>query len=239
MERICDHLSRLSVDVDLTYLPVADRQSSLEDMDDAFSRIVAVITERNPRVKARRIAGGGDNDTRIMVSDGSAQIKIETSPVTRGAVYPARTMVASEMVTEQFGFVETNVLAFEDLYGSKLHAALDRQHPRDLFDVKFLYENEGLTDGLFRVFMVYVASSGRPMHELLAPARPYREDLYDVEFSGMTRETVSRNSLADTGRRLHADIKSRIFCSPSTMPHPTSALSACPMPGVCRRFAGS
>ena len=58
--------------------------------------------------------------------------------------------------------------------------------------------------------MVYVASSGRPMHELLAPARPYREDLYDVEFSGMTRETVSRNALADTGRRLHADIKSRL-----------------------------
>ena len=142
-----------------------------------------------------------------MVSDGSAQIKIETSPVTRGAVYPARTMVASETVTEQFGFVETNVLAFEDLYGSKLHAALDRQHPRDLFDVKLLYENEGLTDDLFRVFMVYVASSGRPMHELLAPARPYREDLYDGEFSGMTRETVSRNALADTGRRLHADIK--------------------------------
>ena len=103
-------MPRLSVDVDLTYLPVGDRRSSLEDMDDAFSRIVTAITERNPRVRARRIAGGGDNDTRIMVSDGSAQIKIETSPVTRGAVFPARTMVASESVTEQFGFVETYVV---------------------------------------------------------------------------------------------------------------------------------
>ncbi len=27
------------------------------------------------------------------------------------------------------------MLAFEDLYGSKLHAALDRWHPRDLFDI--------------------------------------------------------------------------------------------------------
>ena len=94
-----------------------------------------VVEAGHPRVKAHRIAGGGGNDTRIMVSDGSSQIKIETSLVTRGAVYPARTMVASETVTEQFGFVETNVLAFEDLYGGKLHAALDRQHPRDLFDV--------------------------------------------------------------------------------------------------------
>ena len=203
-------MPRLSIDVDLTYLPVADRQSSLENMDNALSRIVTAITERNPRVKVRRIAGGGDHDTRIMVSDGSAQIKIETSPVMRGTVYPARTMVASETVTEQFGFVEMNVLAFEDLYGGKLHAALDRQHPRDLFDVKLLYENEGLTDDLFRVFMVYVASSGRPMHELLAPARPYSEDLYDGEFSGMTREAVSRDALADAGRHLHGDIKSRL-----------------------------
>ena len=110
-------MPRLSVDIDLAYLPVADRQSSLDEIDEAFNRIATAITERNPRVKARRIAGGGDNDTRIMVSDGSAQIKIETSPVTRGAVYPTRTMVASETVTEQFGFVETNVLAFEDLFG--------------------------------------------------------------------------------------------------------------------------
>ena len=77
-------------------------------------------------------------------------------------------------------------------------------------DMPSLYENEGLTDDLFRVFMVYVASSGRPMHELLAPARPYREELYDSEFSGMTREAVCRNAFADTGRRLHADIKSRL-----------------------------
>ena len=110
-------------------------------------------TTRNPRVTARRIAGGGDLDTRIVVSDGPTQIKIETSPVTRGALYPARPMVASETVAQKFGFVETNVLASEDLYGGKLHAALDRQHPRDIFDVKLLYEHEGLPDDLFRAFM--------------------------------------------------------------------------------------
>ena len=31
-------MPRLSVDIDLTYLPVADRQSSLEDMDVTFNR---------------------------------------------------------------------------------------------------------------------------------------------------------------------------------------------------------
>jgi len=203
-------MPRLSVDIDLTYLPVADRQSSLQDIDDALDRIVAAIVRRNPRVEARRATGGGNADTRIIVSDGQAQIKIETSPVTRGAVYPPKTMVTSEAVTEQFGFVETTVLAFDDLYGGKLHAALDRQHPRDLFDVMLLYENEGLTADLFRTFMVYVASSGRPMHELLAPAAPLREELYGEEFVGMTRQPVSLEALIETRRHLHADIGSRL-----------------------------
>ena len=129
-------MPRLSVDIDLTYLPVADRQTSLNDINVALHRIVEAITRRNPRIEAHRAAGGGNADTRIMVSDGQSQIKIETSPVARGAVYPARTMIASEAVTDLFGFVETTVLAFEDLYGGKLHAALDRQLPRDLYDVR-------------------------------------------------------------------------------------------------------
>ena len=203
-------LPRLSVDIDLTWLPVADRRSSLREIDDALDCIVADIARSNPRFDARRIAGGGGGDTRIMVRDRRAQIKIETSPVARGAVHPTRSMVASERVRERFGFVEANVLAFEDLYGGKLHAALDRRHPRDLFDVKLLYDHEGLTDGLFRTFMVHVAGSGRPMHEILAPAAALREDLYDEEFVGMTREQVSCDALAETGRRLHTDIRSRL-----------------------------
>ena len=203
-------LPRLSVDLDLTWLPIADRPSSLRDIDAALDRIAAAIARRYSRYDTRRVAGGGGGDTRIMVSGELTQVKIETSPVTRGTVYPARSMPASELVTERFGFVEANVLAFEDLYGGKLHAALDRRHPRDLFDVKLLYENEGLTDDLFRVFMVYVASSGRPMHELLAPATPVRADLYDEEFVGMTREPVSRAALAEVARRLHVDIASRL-----------------------------
>ena len=119
-------------------------------------------------------------------------------------------MPTSEAVTDRFGFFDANVVAFEDLYGGKLHAALHRQHPRDLCDVKLLYENEGLTDDLFRVFIVYVASSARPMHHILAPATHFRDDLYDDEFVGMTRETVSPEAPAEAGRTLHADISSRL-----------------------------
>ena len=203
-------MPRLSVDIDLTYLPVADRETSLQDIDETLDRIKSAIVERNPAVRVERIAGGGNTDTRVVVRENRSQIKIETSPVTRGALHPPVIMTASDLVTDRFGFVEMNVLAFEDLYDGKLHAALDRQHPRDLFDVKLLYENEGITDGLFRAFMVYVASSSRPIHELLAPRAEFVDALYDEEFIGMTRETVTRDSLIETRAHLLVDIRERI-----------------------------
>ena len=112
----CRNLPRLSVDIDLTWLPIADRRSSLKEIDDALDRIVRAVRRRNPRIDARRVVGGGGGDTRIAVRSGRARVRIEVSPVTRGAVHPPRSMVVSERVTEQFGFVEANVLALEDLY---------------------------------------------------------------------------------------------------------------------------
>lgn len=76
-------LPRLSVDLDLTWLPVTDRRSSLQDIDDALHRIAVAIAARYSRFEARRAAGGGGADTRVIVRDGQGQVKIETSPVTR------------------------------------------------------------------------------------------------------------------------------------------------------------
>lgn len=63
-------------------------------------------------------------------------------------------MNVSPQVEAQFGYVEAPVLHLHDLYSGKLVAALDRQHPRDLFDVQLLLENEGLDDDLVEVFIV-------------------------------------------------------------------------------------
>ena len=203
-------MPRLSVDIDLTYLPVDEREKSLKDIDRALERIAVVVAKRNPSVRTQRIAGRSGHDTRIMVSDSRAEVKIETSPVMRGSVYPPLMKATHDSVVAQFGFVEMNVLGFEDLYGGKIHAALSRQHPRDFFDVKMLYENEGFGDKLFRVLMVYVAGSRRPMHELLAPKASFHEALYFEEFNGMTREMVTREEMIVARERLHADIRRRL-----------------------------
>ena len=203
-------MPRLSVDIDLTYLPVRDRAESLADINETLDRVMASAIGGIQGLEARRIDGGGGGATRIRTRLGSAEIKIETSPVTRGVVHdPERREVVAK-VEEEFGYAALQVVSFEDLFGGKLHAAMDRQHPRDLFDVKLLYENEGLSDALFRTFLVYVASSPRPAHELLRPNLSRLDEPFAREFVGMTTIPATLDDLFVTRERLIADIGARL-----------------------------
>jgi predicted nucleotidyltransferase component of viral defense system len=203
-------LPRLSVDIDLTYLPVKDRAESLAEIDAGLERIKTDINQSVDGATAHRIAGGGGGDTRILVVQSGVEVKIETSPVTRGVVNKPELKLISPAVEDRFGFAEIQVVSFEDLFAGKLHAALDRQHPRDLYDVKLLYDNEGLTGALFRTFLVYIACSGRPPHELLAPNLSDLDRPFLREFEGMTSTPVPLSNLVETRERLIADIKVRL-----------------------------
>ncbi len=202
-------LPRLSVDIDLTYLPIADRATSLSGIDKAMDRICDVAGSI-PGVKATRIAGGSGNETRVLASAGNIMVKIETSPVMRGVVFPCDTRRVTRSVEAEFGFAEALVVSFEDVYGGKIHAALDRQHPRDLFDIKLLYENEGLTTDLFNAFLVYVASSSRPLHELLNPNQLDITDMYEKELEGMPMKPVTLEELYKARDSLIEDVQSRL-----------------------------
>ncbi|MGN8023865.1 nucleotidyl transferase AbiEii/AbiGii toxin family protein [Phyllobacterium sp. 22229] len=116
----------------------------------------------------------------------------------------------TDLLADTFGFAEMQVVSFEDLFGGKLHAAVDRQHPRDLFDVKLLYENEGLTDALFRTFLIYVASSGRPPHELIKPSFSELDEAFVKEFEGMTTAPVNLGELKNARVRLTDDLLTRL-----------------------------
>ncbi len=203
-------MPRLSVDIDLTYLPIEDRETTLKNIDMTLEHIRDDLMRNLRGGSVQRIAGGGNNDTRLLVRQGNAEIKVETSPVARGTVHPPERRRVSESVEETFGFAEMQVVSFEDLFGGKLHAAVDRQHPRDLFDVKLLYENEGLTDALFRTFLIYVASSGRPPHELVRPSLADLDEAFVKEFEGMTIEPVSLEELKTARDRMTTDIIAKL-----------------------------
>jgi Nucleotidyl transferase AbiEii toxin, Type IV TA system len=116
---------------------------------------------------------------------------IEVTPVIRGCVYEPVIRSVSATVEEAFGFAEMPVVSFPDLYAGKIVAALDRQHPRDLFDVRDLLAHEGMDDMLRRAFIVYLLSHSRPMAEVLRAGRKNIDREFARGFEGMTEEPVA------------------------------------------------
>ena len=203
-------LPRLSVDIDLTYLPVKDRAASLGEIDEVFERIAAAVRRQIPGVAVQRPSAQTGADTRLLIHQAGSVVKVETSPVARGVVHKPINLEASEAVQAQFGFVEVQAVSFEDLFAGKMVAALDRQHPRDLYDIKLLFEEEGISEALFRTFLVYAASSSRPLHELLTPNLKDIEQVYAREFVGMTRLPVELEELQRARAQLIREIRGQM-----------------------------
>jgi predicted nucleotidyltransferase component of viral defense system len=200
-------MPRLSVDIDLTYLPVADRKTSLAEIDAAMRRIAERIQKGLPdsRVTSSKLKEAKIISKHFVELDG-VQIKIEVTPVLRGCVYDPEKKSVSEAVEAAFGFAEIQIVSFADLYGGKLVAALDRQHPRDLFDVRDLLANEGISDELRKAFVVYILSHNRPMAEVLAPTRQDITQEFERGFEGMTQKPVSLDELLKAREDLIAEL---------------------------------
>lgn len=192
-------MPRLSVDIDLAYLPVEDRQTSLTNSDKAFSAISTAIEQYidGASIRVSFLKGTGKR-CKLLVWREKISVKIEVTPVFRGSVYPAEFGELSARARAAFGFARVNLLSFEDIYAGKLCAALDRQHPRDLYDVQLLLDNEGINDRMKNAFLVYLMGHNRPMAELLEPIPQEIGPLYRAEFEGMTYELVSIERLEKT-----------------------------------------
>jgi predicted nucleotidyltransferase component of viral defense system len=178
-------LPRLSVDIDLTYLPIDGREESLSRIHEALHRLGARIETALRGSTILFTAPPGGRATKLQVQRGRESVRIEVSPVLRGSVHEPALRETSAVVTEQFGLVRIPVLHPRDVYAGKLCAALDRQHPRDLFDVMLLQQTEGLDRALFDVFLVYLLSGDRPIAEMLAPRFTPLSPVFDREFSGI------------------------------------------------------
>lgn len=193
------NLPRLSVDIDLTYVPVVERSQSLKGIEQALRRIADSIKKIDKAISITASAPVSQTEiTKLVVRNKEqVQIKIEVTPVLRGCVYQPVFMPVCAEVEDQFGFVETSVLSFADIYAGKIVAALDRQHPRDLFDVQKLCENEGITDEMRTAFIVYLVSHEHSPHSLLDPVlRDISQD-FKQNFDGMTSEPITLETLLE------------------------------------------
>jgi predicted nucleotidyltransferase component of viral defense system len=193
------NMPRLSVDIDLTYLPVQPRPESLAAIEAAMAGIAARVKKSiaGVHVAESRLRTEGTL-TRLSVRAGTAQTKIEVTPVLRGCVYAPELRGVASAVENAFGFVKMQVVSFADLYAGKMVAALDRQHPRDFFDVRDLFANEGIDDALRRAFLVYLLSHDRPMHTVLKPTLKDISGEFARGFDGMTEEPLPIKELYAT-----------------------------------------
>ena len=208
------NMPRLSVDIDLVYVPVGESMQSLGDMTMNLKSLGAAIIARIPSTKILYSPlNCTENVNRLIVEAGRAVVKIELSPVLRGTVYNPAVMRITRSAEEAFGFAEVPVVSFEDLFAGKMMAALDRQHPRDLFDIKGLLEHEGITDRLKEAFIVYLISHNRRIVEILDPSLLDINQTYKTDFVGMTTDPIELADLLEARfeliRNVHALLDER------------------------------
>lgn len=200
-------MPRLSVDLDLVF---PDHRLSREA---ALARINEAIRQSAERLNARgfqtrAVAAADAGETKLLVRRDGIEVKIEVNFVMRGTVYPVSMAGLTPLARDTLlADLEIPVVSLEDVYGGKLVAAMDRQHPRDLLDVMQLFVHEGITPGIRRAFVVYLASHNRPVHEVLfPPLRDIRQE-YERSFRGMTAEPVELDVLLAARERMVQELQ--------------------------------
>jgi predicted nucleotidyltransferase component of viral defense system len=230
-------MPRLSVDIDIVYRSwQTERQQALAEIATELD----IISERlkNRGLQPRKVSGKGLGDIKLLIEDKNNQVKVEVNTVFRGSVLPIEYRDLSPKTADMFSTeFRLPVLAPDELYGSKLVAAMDRQHPRDLFDVWKLYESSGVSEAMVECFVTYLAGHNRPTHEVLFGNDKDIAKDYEENVVGMTREPVSLDTLLQTRSRLRAELpgrlsdKQRKFLTGLTRAEPDWSLLQCPHAG--------
>ena len=202
---------RYSVDIDLCYLPIENRTLTFKHLHDILLTIKARI-EKNLKYKvAASNTLDEKKEAKLVVSSADAEIKIEPNFTLRGGLFdPEVRSLSSRAQKELKREVSIQCLSIADTYGGKICAALDRQHPRDLYDVKYLFENEGITEEVKDSFIYYLISHNRPIDELLDPNFKDITGPFAKEFVEMAKEEVSIQELLQCRVRLVKEIRSAL-----------------------------
>jgi predicted nucleotidyltransferase component of viral defense system len=201
-------MPRLSVDIDLTYLNAEDdRTTALQNITSALDRIEDRIKESIKPISITRVPVGQGQDAKLNCQTPQAHVKIEVNTTTRGVIFPERLMQVTDSVQNEFQkFAAIKIVSHAELYGGKICAALDRQHPRDLFDVYYLLQNEGFSDEIKQGFIFFLLSHARAMHELISPHRQDQKHAFENQFSGMTAAAFTYENYEQTREQLVSKI---------------------------------
>lgn len=195
-------LPRLSVDIDVVFVDHAlERNEALEAIASDLAAAKSAISDMGFRAALPTTKTG--DEVKLLAELGSARVKVEVNCVFRGTLLPVARARLTETAQHLFTTdLEVPMLDRSELYGSKLVAAMDRQHPRDMFDAMKMREQRGWQASLVDCFVAYLAGHNRPVHEVLFPPKLSLEPAFTNEFAGMTREPVELGELERTQARL-------------------------------------
>ena len=203
-------MPRLSVDIDLVFVDHRpDRQAALQAI--ALELAAVQVALAGMGMRAHLPANPSGDDVKLVVSNDTAPVKVEVNFVFRGTALPVETR--SLVATAQDLFttdLTVPVMATAELYGSKLVAAMDRQHPRDIFDVMHMLDQFGWQESIVDCFVAYLAGHNRPVHEVLFPKTKPLEPAFTNEFVGMTRDTVELDTLMQMQARLIKELPKQL-----------------------------
>jgi predicted nucleotidyltransferase component of viral defense system len=199
-------LPRLSVDIDLTYLPLETRPDTLTGITAALQAIKAKLESIYSDIQITTKEQEGA-DVKLLCTYGRASIKIEVNTIKRGTLSAPLLMEVSDAVQTEFGmFAAMNIVPEAEVWGGKICAALDRQHPRDLFDMANFFASGKKLEDMHEGFLLAFLGHNRPFHEVLSPSRQDQQAAYDRQFSGMTDRPFSYEDFEKTRTRLFSNI---------------------------------
>lgn len=202
-----NNLPRLSVDIDLTYIGFESRDIACANINNALKRIADDLNAKGYIA----IVQGNNIEKKIICSNQHANIKIEPNYIIRGYIEKPKTLEVCENVEDEFGYVQIQVVSKKELYGGKICAALDRQHPRDLFDIKELIEKDEINEELIKGFIAMLLSHDKPLHETLNPNIKNQTEIFEKQFQGMTNKKFSYIEHEQTLNNLINIIKEKIL----------------------------
>lgn len=199
-------MPRLSVDIDVVFTDhTLARDDALQAIQNDLKDAAAKLEKRGLTVTLPKKPNG--EDVKLFVNNDLAEVKVEVNHIFRGTLLPTAGMPLAPAAQDLFtAGISVPMLATAEIYGSKLVAAMDRQHPRDIFDVLKMYEKFGMDAVFVDCFVAYLAGHNRPVHEVLFSADVPLETIYENHFRGMTSDEVSLGALQQTRADMKRDL---------------------------------
>lgn len=190
-------MPRYSVDIDLTYIPIEGRTKSLNTINARLLEIKQSIERTIPGIMVKH----KPDVWKLLCTLGEATVKIEVNGTKRGIIGDTVDMPLCEKARQEFNMgCKARTVSFSQLYGGKITAALSRQHPRDLFDCKYMDIASFAEVKLG--FMLCLLGSDKPIIESLQPNIVDQTEALENQFQGMSDVPFSYTDYQDARAEL-------------------------------------